>query len=138
VRHSNSAAVISFLLERSRSDSFWAVRKAAVEVLQSLNSGNQNDHDDHYISLLTDSSSKVRVAALRALMSSGNGSHLALFRARFEKDDSYLAQAEALRAIGRVGSLEDLDFLQQASAMPSPRGVLKRAADQAIAEIRAR
>ena len=97
-----------------------------------------DNQDEHYISLLTDSNSKVRVAAMRALASSGNRSHLALFRARFEKDDSYLAQAEALRAIGRIGSLDDLDFLLQASVMPSPRGVLKQAADRAIAEIGAR
>lgn len=134
-RHPNNAAVISFLVERSRSDSFWAVRKATVEVLQSMSFDNQ---DEHYISLLTDSNSKVRVAAMRALASSGNRSHLALFRARFEKDDSYLAQAEALRTIGRIGSLDDLDFLLQASVMPSPRGVLKQAADRAIAEIGAR
>ena len=134
-RYPNDAAVLAFLIERSRNDSFWAIRKAAIEVLQFRNSGNQNEL---YISLLTDSNSKVRVAALRALASSADPSHLALFRERFDQDDSYLAQAEALRAIGKLGNLEDLGFLQRASSMPSPRGVLKQAANRAIAEIRAR
>ncbi|MDA1113859.1 MAG: M1 family aminopeptidase [Planctomycetota bacterium] len=138
-RSATDAALIPFLVKRSSNDSFWAVRKAAIEVLQSVSSGISSENlDDHYISLVTDSNSKVRVAALRALVSSGKHSHLALFRARFDEDDSYLAQAEALRAIGKIGSLEDLDFLERASAMPSPRGVLQQAAKQAIAEIRAR
>jgi aminopeptidase N len=135
VRHPDDALVFPLLVERSRNDSFWAVRRAAIEVIQLLNS---EDQDDLYISLLTDSNAKVRVAALRALVSSGEPSHLALFRERFDRDDSYLAQAEALRAIGKVGDSEDLDFLERASAVPSPLGVLGQAASQAIAEIRAR
>ncbi|MCP4770623.1 MAG: DUF3458 domain-containing protein [Planctomycetes bacterium] len=127
-----NAKVVSFLIERSLHDSFWAVRRAAVEALHSLDPDHQ---DEHFIALLADANSKVRVAALGALASSKDSKHLALFRSRFEQDDSYLAQAEALRGIGKVGSQDDLDFLKAAAAMPSPHGVLQQAANQAIREI---
>jgi len=103
-----------------------------------LHRSRELDHADLFLSRVTDSNSKVRVAALRALADLQDSTHLALFRTRFEQDDSYLAQAAALRAIGRIGTLEDLALLEQAAAMASPSGVIKQAAQQAIAEIRAR
>jgi len=129
------AGVHACLIESASNDSFWAVRKAAVEV---LHRSRELDHADLFLSRVTDSNSKVRVAALRALADLQDSTHLALFRTRFEQDDSYLAQAAALRAIGRIGTLEDLALLEQAAAMASPSGVIKQAAQQAIAEIRAR
>lgn len=134
-RSVDDPAVIACLLERARSDSFWAVRRAAVQALQGVPGGS---HEDLFRSSVIDPNSKVRVAALRALSSSRNRAHLALFRARFEQDDSYLAQAEALRAIGRVGDQDDFPLLHRAATHASPRGVLKQAAEQAIAEIGAR
>ncbi|NQU49627.1 MAG: DUF3458 domain-containing protein [Planctomycetes bacterium] len=129
-------AAVTCLIDRAKNDSFWAVRKAAVECLPQTQG---EDHEAVYLSLITDGNSKVRVAALRALAAApSSADHLPLFRTRFELDDSYLAQAEALRAIGRVGIVEDLPLLQQAAAMSSPRGVLKRAANQAMSEIQGR
>ena len=57
------------------------------------------------------------------------------FRDHFESDSSYLVQAEALRAIGRAGNRDQLDFLRQASGMDSPRDVIRAAAEWAIEEI---
>jgi len=42
----------------------------------------------------------------------------------FLKDSSYVAQAEALAAIGKCGD--------KSAAMPSPRGMLKRNAEAAL------
>jgi aminopeptidase N len=131
----NNPEVVACLMERTNVDSFWAVRKAAVEVLHQAKGKSLNDL---YRSRLNDSNSKVRVSALHALASSKDLSHLALFRERFEQDDSYLAQAEALRAIGMIGSQEDLDYLKQAAAISSPFEMLRQAAHQAISQIRAR
>ena len=54
---------------------------------------------------------------------------------QFKEDDSYLAQAEALSAIGKCGDRSHLSFLKEAAKMESPRNVIKRAADGAIKEI---
>jgi len=57
------------------------------------------------------------------------------FKEQFEKEDSYSAQAEALRSIGKSGDRSKLSFLRNASKMRSPRDVIKRAAEWSIAEI---
>ena len=131
-RFSDDPKVEACLTERARADPFWAVRRTAVETLHAVRPGG---HDDLLRTLVADPSSKVRVAALRSLAASGRGELLSLFRERFEQDDSYLAQAEALRGVGKVGGRENLPFLRSAAAVPSPRGVLRQAAEQAIAEI---
>ncbi|MFH0946519.1 MAG: M1 family aminopeptidase [Planctomycetota bacterium] len=131
-RFCDDPEVVVCLTECARTDPFWAVRRTAVETLHGVRPGG---HDDLFRTLVADPSSKVRVAALHSLAASGRGELLSLFRERFEQDDSYLAQVEALRGIGRVGGREDLPFLKRAAAMPSPRGVVTQAAKQAIAEI---
>jgi aminopeptidase N len=62
-----------------------------------------------------------------------------LFRSieRFQKDDSYLAQAEALRALGASGDPNVAEFLRKAAAIDSPRNILKEAAGVALDEINA-
>ena len=57
------------------------------------------------------------------------------FVERFEKDDSYIAQAEALRSLGKCGDMSQISFLKKAAEMRSPRNVLKRAADWALREL---
>jgi hypothetical protein len=57
---------------------------------------------------------------------------------RFEAEDSYLAQAEALRSIGKCGDALQIPFLEEAAQMESYRNVIKRAAETAIKNIRGR
>jgi len=72
---------------------------------------------------------------LRVLGDNKNSGLVSFFKEQFEKDDSYLAQAEALRSIGKCGDRSQLSFLENAAKMKSPRNVIKRAADWAIKEI---
>lgn len=57
------------------------------------------------------------------------------FMERFEKDDSYVAQAEIIRAIGKCGDKSMIKFLKTVEKMKSHRNVLKNAATWAIQEI---
>jgi HEAT repeat protein len=75
---------------------------------------------------------------IRILGELGDSTLTPFFRTRFELDDSYQVQAEALRAIGRTGDQNQLDFIHKASQMPSPRDVIRRAAEWAKEEIRRR
>jgi aminopeptidase N len=79
-----------------------------------------------------DKNSKVRVAALGILGNYEEPELVSLFKKQFKEDDSYLAQAEALR---KCGDRSQLSFLKEAAKMESPRNVIKRAADWAIKEI---
>ena len=56
----------------------------------------------------------------------------AFFIERFEGDDSYLAQAEAVRALGKVAGGASRSFLESAAAMDSPRDVIASAARAAL------
>ena len=90
----------------------------------------------HYGEKLTgDSSSQVRTAALNQLGDTHNPKLLPFFKRRFDKDDSYQAQAAALLAIGKCGSKSDLPFLEKVLLMESPRNTLKRAAERAVKHI---
>jgi len=97
--HESDDLVTSFLAARSQSDSFWAVRRAAVEVLHSLNPDRPTDHP---MALQADVNSKVRIAALRALASSENRDHLDLFQTGFAEDDSYLAPSRSSSTNGQA------------------------------------
>ena len=79
--------------------------------------------------------SQVRTTALRILGDRQDSESVSFFMERFEKDDSYVAQAEALRSIGKCGDNSQISFLKDAAEMVSPRDVVKRAADWAIKEL---
>ncbi|MDH5743503.1 MAG: hypothetical protein OEZ52_08160, partial [Candidatus Aminicenantes bacterium] len=66
----------------------------------------------------------------------GNPELVRFFKDRFEKDDSYLAQAEALRSIGKCGDRSQLPFLEEKEKMSSPRNVIKNAAEFAAQTIK--
>jgi aminopeptidase N len=63
---------------------------------------------------------------------------VAFFKERFETEDSYLAQAEALRSIGKCGDQSQIPFLEEAAQMKSYRNVIKRTAESAIKTIQER
>ena len=60
---------------------------------------------------------------------------LPFLRERFSAEDSSQAQAEALRAMGRVGDRSQLPVLREASRQESHQNVVRRAAEWAIQEI---
>lgn len=113
-------------------DSFWFVRQKAVEAIRLFK-------DEDMVSFLKskcrDKKSKVRVAALKSLGEYKSKELVSFLKERFEKDDSYLAQAEALRSIGKCGDKSIEKYLEKAAKMKSPRNVVQRAAEWAISQI---
>ncbi len=120
------------LKDRAQNDEFWAVRRSAIETLGTLK---KKEHLSLFKEKCEDKNSKVRVAALGILGNYEEPELVSLFKKQFKEDDSYLAQAEALRTIGKCGDRSHLSFLKEAAKMESPRNVIKRAADWAIKEI---
>ena len=70
----------------------------------------------------------MRSAALTQLGKSKLKNLISFFIKRFKRETSYLAQAEALRAIGKCGDQSNLKFLEKAGKIHSPRNILDRAA----------
>ena len=112
------------LRRAAREDGFWAVRRAAVESAEG-DSG-------FFRKCAADSKSDVRAAALRRL---GGMMESAFLAERFRLEDSYRAQAEALRALGRTGDRSRMPLLKEAAQMKSPRGILQRAAEEALRQL---
>jgi aminopeptidase N len=121
------------LEDSARSDPFWAVRRSAVSALGQI-------RDDRMLAFLKDRSmddkSAVRIAALGQLGEYQKPELVGFFKRRFNEDDSYLAQAEALRAIGRSGGKDSVPFLEEAARISSPRHVIRNAAQHALQELR--
>ncbi|MCU0246696.1 MAG: hypothetical protein MUC42_08980 [Bryobacter sp.] len=112
------------LRQSAREDRFWAVRRAALESC----AGDL----EFFRERAGDLKSDVRAAALRRL---ADFKPCAFLADRFRNEDSYLAQAEALRGLGRCGDPSHLALLREAARMPSPRGVLQRAAEEALQQL---
>jgi aminopeptidase N len=132
LEHRDNPLVSWGLTDRAHNDSFWAVRLAAVE---SLGEMKQEKMIPLFKAKGRDENSKVRTAALAILGDFGDRSLVPFLMERFEKDDSYLAQAEALRSLAKCGDESLLPFLQEASQLKSPRNVIQRAAEWAIKTI---
>jgi len=120
------------LKERVKNDSFWAVRRSALEALSEVEEG---ANIEFLKSVSADKNSKVRSTALQILGEIKDSGLASFFVERFEKEDSYAAQAEALRSLGKCGDRSQISFLKDAAEMTSPRDVLKRAADWALKEL---
>lgn len=131
--HPNDARVETALVRGSRSDRFWAVRLSAVNALGAV-PGRKYTEDLKQIA--GDENSRVRTAALRILGDYRLPDQVDFFQEHFARDDSYVAQAEALRSIGKSGNQTQLSFLENAATMSSPRDVIKRAAEWAIEELK--
>jgi HEAT repeat protein len=82
-----------------------------------------------------DENSRVRTSALRILGSYEDPTLARFFQERFEKDDSYAAQAEALNSLGRCGDRSHIPFLKEVSKLASPRNIIRRSAESAIKTI---
>ena len=125
-----AAGVAAALTERAKADPFWAVRRAALESLAKDKA--PAAFTAVFIDGCVDESSKVRAAALRALGDLKDRSHVAFLEDRFAKDDSYVAQSEALTSIGKCGDPSAAVFLKKAAETPSPRNMLRRSAEAAL------
>ncbi len=126
------APVVAALLESGRNDPFWSVRKAAIE---NMGAPKSREHTSVLKRKCVDKNSRVRAAALQALGDSGQAELVAFFVECFEKDDSYVAQAEALRSIGKCGDSSLAEYLKKAAGMKSHRNILRKAADWALKQI---
>jgi aminopeptidase N len=126
------AEVVAALQSAANADSFWAARRSAVETLGSLQ---REEHLAFFKTKCFDAKSRVRVAALKALGELKQKSLVKFFEERFAREDSYLAQAEAVRAIGKCGDKSSLPFLNRAAQTKSPRNVVRNAAEAARKEI---
>lgn len=120
------------LLESARNDPFWSVRRAAIEA---LDAPTHEGHTNVLKQKCLDQNSRVRAAALQALGECRQVELATFFAERFDKDNSYLAQAEALKAMGKSGDRASVRILEEAAKMKSPRNTLKRAADWALKQI---
>jgi len=116
----------------AREDPFWAVRLAALEALAEAEG---RSAIEPLTTAAEDANSRVRRAAIRLLGDTGDQALVPFYLGRFGADESYQVQAEALRAIGRSGDRSQLEFLRQASEMPSYRDVIRQAALWAIEQL---
>ncbi|MBM3738357.1 MAG: aminopeptidase [Acidobacteria bacterium] len=114
-------SVAAALRKSAEGDQFWAVRRAAIF---------PGDAGFLRSRATLDRSSAVRTAALAALGQLRDASLAAFFEERFRAEDSYLAQAEAVRALGKLGV--PTEVLREAAAMKSPNGVVAAAARTAL------
>jgi len=120
------------LLQAARKDVFWAVRRAAVETLAKIGAA---DLVLFFKEKLADGNSQVRAAAVRALAAMKSPSLAPFFVDVFNRDSSYVVQAEALIAIGECGGRDRIAFLRKAAGLASPRDMLKRNAESSIKKI---
>lgn len=125
-------AVGAALRKAAVDDPFWAVRR---EIVQRLAASFAPGDVEFLKSMALDSASRVRAAALRALGDLHDRGLAAYFRERYERDASYLAEAEAVRALGKCGDASSIPFLKQVSQVPSPNGLIHAAAAEALKQL---
>ena len=117
------------LAAAARGDGFWAVRRAAI---QSLAAWKRDEDVALFQRASEDAHSRVRVASLAALGDYKRAALVPFFEKRFGLDDSYLAQAEAVRAVGKSGEAAAGEWLRRVAGTPSPRNVIRNAAQAAL------
>jgi len=132
IKHKDNTDVVEAWIASAKSDDFWAVRQTAVETLGKLK---REEDIAFFKEKCSDEKSRVRVAALHVLGDFRKVELVPFLREQFETEDSYSAQAEALRSIGKCGDSSQIPFLEEAAKMKSYRNVIKRAAESAIKTI---
>jgi len=130
---SGDQSAIEVWSKRAAGDSFWAVRQAA---LVNIGKFSCKSHLDLIKAATKDENSKVRQSAVRILGDLKDPSLVKSFKKIFESDNSYVVQAEALRSIGKCGGKEQVAYLKKASAKPSFRNVVGKAATEALSAIK--
>jgi aminopeptidase N len=132
--HASDPSVAAALKRTAADDPCWAVRKSALEALAKAQAS-EKEGIAFFKEKALDPHSRVRTAALRALGDRRDKVLAPFLKDRFARDDSYVAQAECLAGLGKCGDPAEIEFLKKAASMPSPRGMLKRAAEAALKAI---
>ena len=132
ISYKMESLVKKVLINSAVNDPFWAVRRNSVQALAKTNTAISNRI---LKKICQDPNSKVRGTALGILGDKKDPNLVNFFKQQFKKDDSYLVQAETLRAIGKCGGKEDSSFLEKALNIPSPRKVIKKAATWSLKEL---
>lgn len=128
-QHLEDSDARAALVHSAAEDSFWAVREKALTALgPSLSSADVAFLRERAL----DSKSAVRAAALRLLGDLHEHSQQSFFQDRYDRDNSYVAEAEALRSIGKCGDSSALGFLQRAGHAKSPGNMIHSASEDAI------
>jgi HEAT repeat protein len=109
------------------------VREAAI---RNLSEFHLKEFRDIFLTAVSDKSSKVRAAAVKALGDFKDIKMVEDFVKLFETDNSYLVMAEALKAIGNSGSKSQLGYLKSVAGEKTYPAIVKKAAEQAIEKIK--
>jgi len=125
---SGEKSSLSVWTKLATSDAFWAVRQNALENIGKY-SGEKST--DLFKACMKDSNSKVRVSAIRILGDLKDPKLIKLFEKTFRSENSYAAQAELLKSIGKCGGKKQLAFLKEAEAIKSYRNIISKAATDA-------
>lgn len=125
----NDPLVIEALIDRLKNDTFWAVRKSAIEALAETCTAGKTAI---FKKACQDSDSQVRAAAVKALGNLKDRKNLEFFKKIFQNDSSYRVKAEALLAIGKMGDPSASSFLKQAALVSSHRDIIRKAAEAAL------
>jgi len=133
LQFTDEQGAIDALKEAAESDKFWVVRRDAVATLGEMK---REEFKEFFKTTCLDDNSKVRTASLKALGDFEDSELVPFFKERFEKDDSYVAQAEALRSLGKCADESEIPFLEKAARMESPRNIIKRTAEGIIKNLK--
>jgi len=129
VRCGKEPRVQEALKAAAKDDPFWSVRESAVQALGRFG-------DPSLIPFLrqkcVDMDPRVRTAALFFLGEFRQPGLAAFFIRHFWQERSVLAQAEALKALGKTKAPSAAAFLKEAERMPSFRNILQDAAREAL------
>lgn len=130
--HLQEERVVPFLKTHATTDSFWVVRREALRV---LGQNKAQDNESVWQSALQDPHSRVRAQAVALLGEMRQENLHGLFKELYASDVSYLVQAEAVRALGKLKTGADKAFLEGVAKEKSPRDILGTAARWALAEL---
>ena len=125
-------SVLTFLQKCLSEDPSWAVRRAA---LNSIAEG-QADIQPYGEQGLQDQHSQVRATAVRLLGTLQQPQLAEEFIRIYETDDSYIVQAEAIRALGKLKNNQHRSFFEKAATEKAPRDILRQAAKWALEQLK--
>jgi aminopeptidase N len=72
---------------------------------------------------------------VRILGETGDPKHVKLLKQIFEKENSYVVQAESLTAIGKCGGKKQVSFLKKAAEVKSYRNIVQKSANEALTRL---
>jgi aminopeptidase N len=126
---SNDSETLLWLKKAAKDDEFWAVRASAVEL---IGKRMETKSIDFLKGCVGDSSSKVRVAAIKALGATKDVALRDFYKSTFRNEKSYAVKSEALLAVGKCADKSDIPFLKDAAEQRSYKDVVAKASRQAV------